>query len=194
MDYPRPADGAEREYSRAARALYRRARRPGRRRPYGDRPGMLLVTPLQMATVAQTIGNGGGCMELRHRREGRRSRRAHRTLFDGERHAAQHSLRARDELPARMPVGDDRRDRRQVVERLVLVERRADEVAELVLMIRKAKQSHSSERSRRAERRDRTRRRTTLVLDEAAFPCVISESRCVGTAIRLGRPWSQERG
>ena len=37
----------------------------------------LLVTPLQMATVAQTIGNGGVRMEPRLVEQGRRPRRAH---------------------------------------------------------------------------------------------------------------------
>ena len=51
---------------------------------------LLLVTPLQMATVAQTIGNGGVRMEPRLVREGDRPRRAH-----GRRAAAQGG-RARD--------------------------------------------------------------------------------------------------
>ena len=72
--------------------------------------------------------------------------------FDGEGHAAQHTFGARDELAAGVPIGDDGGDRRQVVERFVLVERRADEIAQLVLMIGKSKETHSSKRSRRAER------------------------------------------
>ena len=39
--------------------------------------GELLVTPLQMATVAQTIANGGVRMEPRLMAEGRRPRRPH---------------------------------------------------------------------------------------------------------------------
>ena len=80
-----------------------------------------------------------------------------------------HALRSRDELAAGVPVGDDRRDRRQVVERLVFVECGADEVPELILMIWKAKQSHSSQRSRRTERRDGARRRSALVLERLHF-------------------------
>ena len=91
--------------------------------------------------------------------------------LDGERHAAEHSVGARHELAARVPVGDDRRDRRQVVERLVLVERRAHEVAKLVLMVGEAEQPHSAERGRRAERRDRARRLDDARAREAAFPC-----------------------
>ena len=37
----------------------------------------LLVTPLQMATVAQTVANGGDADGAAAGREGRRSRRAH---------------------------------------------------------------------------------------------------------------------
>src|SRR4051812_45124131 len=75
----------------------------------------------------------------------------------GEGRAADHSPAARHELPARVPVRHDRRDRRQVVERLVLVERRAYQVAQLVLMVWKAEQPHTAEGGRNAERRDRTR-------------------------------------
>ena len=53
--------------------------------------------------------------------------------LDGERHAAEHALGARDEPAARVPVGDDRRDRGEVVERVVLVERGRTSCAQLVL-------------------------------------------------------------
>ena len=54
---------------------------------------LLLVTPLQMATVAQTIGNGGAADGAAAGREGRRSRRPHR------RGAAAQGGRARDVAP-----------------------------------------------------------------------------------------------
>ena len=65
MDYPGRADGAERRVRRRAGGCCRRIRGQidvGRMAIGQDK---LLVTPLQMATVAQTIGNGGVRMEPR---------------------------------------------------------------------------------------------------------------------------------
>ena len=61
---------------------------------------LLLVTPLQMATVAQTIGNGGVRMEPRLVAKVRRPRRAH------DRRAAARGGRARHVRRQRRQAGD----------------------------------------------------------------------------------------
>ena len=63
MDYPTTQmepSGSYRNGHADQRALAVR-----RRRAHGDRPGALLATPLQMAEVVQTIGNGGVRMQPR---------------------------------------------------------------------------------------------------------------------------------
>src|SRR5262249_40617608 len=88
--------------------------------------------------------------------------------FERERNSADDTAFARDERRARTPIGDDGRDRRDVVERRVLLKRRANKLLNRRLLERKSQNANAAA-GLSGQRRDRTRCAPPLLRDLGRF-------------------------